>query len=302
MRGVLLYILIILATAPALAEPRSPALVVLEGAITRQKDPAALADALGKLDAMVATNPKDPDAHYARGWILSRTGKPEQAVTAYDRAFELDARLADAPYNAGVVLGRMGKTKEAAARFDRALAADPRHVDAAYNAGQSHYDLEDFAKAAARWETAGKLAPDDFQIAKKLVQAYVALGQPAKIKPARARVFALWKASKAPEVRQLTSYVYDQFAVGKYRIYVYESFDPSGDLAYVYQAKVTEQDKVLGSVNLETSAAIRERGVPYVIGIDRGGKHTTLGEHAFKAMPDYATFKTLVKQLVAARF
>lgn len=93
----------------------------------------------------------------------------------------------------------MGNVKEAAARFDRALQVNKKHVDAAYNAGQSYYDLDDYANAAARWETAVKLAPEDFQVAKKLVQAYVALAKPAKVKAARARVFAARAALEALE-------------------------------------------------------------------------------------------------------
>lgn len=278
--------------------PKKPAIEILERAIANQKSKASLASALAELDALIAKDPKNADAHYARGWVLSRTSKNEDAVAAYDRAFELDPTLADAPYNAGVVLGRMGNSKEAVIRFERTLKVDKKHVDAAYNAGQSYYDLDDYTKAAARWETATKLSPDDFQIAKKLVQAYVALNQPAKVKAARARVFAMWKAGKSTD----KNYVYDQFNAAKYRVFVYETFDTAGDLAYVYQAKVTLGGKSLGSINLETSAVIREQGTPYIVGIDKDGEHSTLAQHAFKKLPEYSAFKTLVQKLVGEKF
>lgn len=300
MRALLLVLgLAAVAAGPARADaPKSEALVVLDRAIAGQKDAKALAAALGQLDALLAKNAKDPDAHYARGWVLSRLARHEDAIAAYDQAFALDKTLADAPYNAGVVLGRLGKAKEAAEHFERALAVAPSHVDAAYNAGQSYYDLGEFAKAAARWETAAKLEPEDFQTAKKLVQAYVALGKPAKAKAARARVFGLWKAQQQPE----RSYVYDQFHVGRFHVYVYEAFEPTGDLDYVYQAKVTLDDKALGSVNLETSAALRASGVPYILGIDKPGQHSTLAQHTWRTLPDYASWKKLAKQLIAERF
>jgi tetratricopeptide (TPR) repeat protein len=296
-------------TRPAVADPkpepapntaRSEALAILERAIANEKSQASLTSALADLDALLVKNANDPDAHYARGWVLSRTGKNEDAVAAYDRAFELDAKLSDAPYNAGVVLGRMGNSTEAAVRFERALKVNPKHVDAAYNAGQSYYDVKDYAKAAARWETAAKLAPDDFQIAKKLVQTYVALDKPAQAKRARDKVFAMWKSGKDPD--KLKSYVYDQFFVGKYHVYVYEAFDTSGDLAYVWQAKVTVKDKSLGSVNLETSAVIRASGTPYILGVDKDSEHATLPEHAWKKQPDYKTFKQLATKIIEARF
>jgi len=286
---------------PAAAEPKSEAIEILERASANEKSQAALANALVELDALIVKNAKDADAHYARGWVLSRTGKHEDAVVAYDRAFELDARLSDAPYNAGVVLGRLGNSKEAAIRFDRALKVAPKHVDAAYNAGQSYYDTNDFTKAVARWTIAAKLQPDDFQIAKKLVQAYVALGKASDVKQARQKVFALWKSGKDPEVKKEKSYVYDQFVAGKYQVYVYEAFDTSGDAAYVYQFKVTLGARSLGSVNLETSAASRKQGVPFVLGVDKDGEHATLDD-TWKKLPDYQLLKPLVTKVIETRF
>jgi tetratricopeptide (TPR) repeat protein len=297
MRRVLVALWVALAIAgPAFAETKTPALVVLDEAIANAKDPKALAKALADLDALVVKNPKDSDAHYSRGWVLSRLGRNEDAVAAYDRAFELDGKLVTAPYNAGVVLDRMGNASEAAARFDRALRVNPKHVDAAYNAGQSYYDLKDYAKAAARWETATKLAPDDFQVAKKLVQAYVALGKAPQIKRARDRVVAMWKSGKDPEIGKQRSYMYDQFPAGKYHVFVYETYEPSADAAYVWQAKVTLKEVPVGSVTLETTA----RG--FGLGVDKGGEHVTLAEHAWQRQPDYKTFKALATRMIETRF
>jgi tetratricopeptide (TPR) repeat protein len=265
----------------------------------KPEDPKALAKALVDIDALIATSPNDPDAHYVRGWVLSRSGKAEVAVTAYDRAFELDPKFSAALYNAGVVLVNLGRAKEALDYFDRALKIDPKNLDAAYNAGQLHYDQKSFAKAAASWEVAAKLQPEDFQTAKKLVQAYVALGNAAKIKKARDRVFALRKATKDPQLAKLTSYVYDQFDVGKYHIYVYEAFDLSGDLAYAYEFRVTLADSPIGSVNLETSAIIREQGVQFILGMNKGDVHTTMGEYQWKKRPEYKGLRALATKIIA---
>jgi tetratricopeptide (TPR) repeat protein len=282
---------------------KSEALVILDRAFSAEKDPKALEKALAELDALIAKNANDKVAHYARGWVLSRTGKNNnEAIAAYDRAYELDARFADAAYNAGVVFGRTNNTKDAIVRFERALKANPKHADAAYNAGQSYYDLGEFALAAARWETAAKLQPDDFQIAKKLVQAYVGLDKPDKVRKARDRVLAMWKSGKDPSVGKLKSYVYDQFIAGKYHVYVYETFDPSGDLAYVWQAKVVLKDKVVGSVNLETSAVLREKGMPYIVGVDKEGEHSTIAEHAWKRQPGYKVWKAIALETIDAKF
>ncbi len=303
MRPVLVLAAMLLFSTPVSADDKdSEGIAILRVAMEHEKDPAALGESLTKLDDLVKKQPKQADAHYARGWVISRIGKPEDAVAAYDKAFALDKRLADAAYNAGVVLARAGKQKDAVVRFDRALGADPKHVDAAYNAGQGYYDLKQFAKAAERWTTAQKITPDDFNTAKKLLQAYMALGKTAQAAKARDKVFALKKAATDPGLVKMKSFVFDQFDVGKFHIFVYEAFDTSGDLAYVYQFQVTEQDKPIGSVNLETSAVIREQGVPFLLGMDKGDKHTTFGDKAWKTLPAYKDIKAIAIAKIKASF
>ena len=287
-------LLVLAMTTTASAE--SEALPILKNAIAHEKDTKVLQDSLTAVDAVIAKNAKDPDAHYARGWLLSRLGKPDDAVTAYDHALQLDPKLADAAYNAGVVLGSLHKEKDAIAHFDKALAIDPKHVDAAYNAGQGYYNTKDFHHAAERWATAAKLAPDDFQIAKKVVQAEHAVGNDGA--SARDRVFALWKAGKAGGAKD---FVFDQCDVGAHHIYASESFDTGGDLAYVDRFDVTDSDKKLGSVNLETSAVIREQGIPYLLGMDKGGTHSQLGK-SWKKLPSYKELKPLVVDAIKAKW
>jgi tetratricopeptide (TPR) repeat protein len=288
--------LLLVLAMTTMAHAESDAIPILKNAIAHDKDPKILADALTAVDGVIAKNGKDADAHYARGWLLSRLGKPDDAVVAYDKALQLDPKLADAAYNAGVVLGSLHREKDAIAHFDRALAIDPKHVDAAYNAGQGYYNLKDFHHAAERWATAAKLAPDDFQIAKKLVQVEHAVGNDGTA--AREHVFALRKAGKAGSAKD---YVFDQFDVGAHHIYASETFDPGGDLAYVYRFDVTDNDKKLGSVNLETSAVIREQGIPYLLGMDKGGTHSQLGK-SWKKLPSYKELKPLVVEAIKAKW
>ena len=299
----LVPVLLVLALGvhPRAAAADGKAQAILERAIANEKQLGELDKALSELDTLLARSPRDADAHYARGWVLSHQGKDEPAIAAYDRAFAIDKTLADAAYNAGVVLARLGRSKDAADHFDRALVANPKLVDAAYNAGQSYYEQKKFAKAAERWRAAATLAPDDFQIAKKLVQVYVALGDDAKAAKARDTVYMLWRSAKDPAISKLRSYVYDQFEVDRFRVYAYEAFDVSGDLAYVYQFTVTDKDKVVGSVNLETSAASREQGVPYLLGMDKAGSHTSLGV-TWNRLPDYRTLKAEATKAIKARF
>ena len=168
----------------------------------------------------------------------------------------------------------------------------------ALNAGQIHYNHKDFKRALERWLAAQKLAPDDFQIAKKLVQAHNGAGNDAEAAKARDLVFALWKAGKAGKPRD---FVFDQFDVGKYHVYAFETFDTSGDVAYVYRFDVTISDKPIGNVNLKTSEVIREAGKPYLLGMDKGGTHSQLGK-IWTKLPTYKEVKPLVIDAIKAKF
>jgi tetratricopeptide (TPR) repeat protein len=294
-------ILLTLAVVTAMttnARADSEATAILKNAIAHEKDKQVLTESLAAIEKVIAKNGKDAEAHYTRGWVLSRLLRRDDAVAEYDRALAIDPKFASAAYNAGVVLSDLNRDKEALVRFDKALAIDPKHVDAAYNAGQAYYNQKDFKHAAERWATAQKLEPDDFQIAKKLVQAHNALGDEAAAAKARDAVFALWKAGKAGQIKD---YVFDQFDVGGHHIYAFETFDTSGDLAYVYRFAVTDHDRPIGSVNLETSAVIREHGVSYLLGVDKGGVHGQLGK-MFEKLPSYRELKPLVIEAIKAKF
>ncbi|MEZ4364012.1 MAG: hypothetical protein R3B48_27815 [Kofleriaceae bacterium] len=54
-------------------------------------------------------------------------------------------------------------------------------------------------------------------------------------------MFALKKAATAPALIKMKSFVFDQFIVGKRHIFVYEAFDTSGDLAYVYEFETSSR-------------------------------------------------------------
>jgi tetratricopeptide (TPR) repeat protein len=296
MRSLVAVAVVLAVTFPARADDESRA--VLEKAINGASDRKVLDDALAALDRMVAEKPKDAERHYARGWVLSRLERPADAIAEYDKALALEPRLTEAAYNAGVVLARQKREKDALAYFEKALAINPKLVDAAYNAGQSYYNLKNFARAAERWTTAQAGAPDDVAIAYKLVQAYNALHKDAEAAKARERVFALYKAGKVDNAKD---YIFDQFEVGSHRVFAFESFDTSGDFANVYTFDVVDNDNIVGSVRLETSAVIREHGHPYLLALHKQGGHSQFGT-PFKTLPSYKDLKPLVIEVIKQKF
>jgi len=300
----LLPYLLTLLLVPAIAwagvpSPEPPAAQILRRVMAKP-EPTELAKALGEIDQIIAKGPKLPVNHYVRGWVLSHQNKAADAVAEYDRAIVLDPAFSDAMYNAGLLLARMGKPEEALARWSDANKADPAFIDAYYNAGQLRYNRKEFAMALEQWSKAGAHSPQDFDIAKKILQCYNALGDRSAAVKARERVFALWRTDE--KVHKLTEYVFDQFDVGKAHIYANETFDPKGELFYVYTFRVTGPDnKVIGTVQLESSAVIQEMGTPYILGVSRGKEHRTT-KQGFKTLPDYSALKPLVVELITSEF
>lgn len=286
-------------TGVATGGEESRAAQILNEAVAKAGDRTFLTQSLAQIDSEVAINPRLGGNHYVRGWILSRLDRPDEAVAAYDKAFELNPTLADAPYNAGVILAERGQEDEALKRWNAAAIADPKHIDAYYNAAQLHYNRKEFAKALERWTKAQQLAPTDFNIAKKILQANNALGNRDAASKARKTVFEIWRTSPDDKVRKLTEYVFDQFDLDKIHVYAYETFEPKGDLYYVYTFRAAGPDgKVAGTVQLESSAVIREKGTPYIIGYSIGKEHRTTGI-TFKELPAYDELKPHIIRLIA---
>ena len=275
-----------------------PALQILREAMGHEQDRAVLESCLARIDGEIQARPGFGLNHYAAGWILSHLGKSEEAVAAYDKAIKADPKIADAAYNAGVILAGLGREAEAARHWEAAIAADPSHIDALYNLGQLRYNGKQFAEALESWSKAHALAPSDFDIAKKVLQATQALGRREAAQQARAAVFAIWKASEDPKVRALTEYVFDQFDVGKLHVYAYETFEPKGELYYVYTFRAAGPDgKVVGTAQLESSTAIRDMGTPYILGVTVGQDHHTLKD-TFKELPSYDVLRPLIIKVI----
>lgn len=281
---------------------------VLADAEAHANDPGYLGRLLSEFEARLAAT-KAPSApeRYAHAWLLASVGKASDAVAEYDRAFAADPTLTDAGYNAGVALGGLGREAEAIKRFEAVLKVDPKFVDAAYNAGQSYYNLKNFKRALALWSGMRAVAPDDFDLVKKVLQAQNALGDPAAVET-RAALIALRKASREERVRGLKEFCFDQFDVGKAHVLAYETFDveepgtASPDLYYVYTYKVVDRSGTTrGSVNLESSTIIREHGTPYILGASLPKGHKTFTT-TFSKRPKLAELKAAVTKLVRSEF
>lgn len=291
------------ATPRALAEPPAPpAVQILQRAEADPQNTTLLEQLLGEVDKEVAANPKLAVNHYVHGWLLSHLGRGAEAVTAYDRAAELEPGFADALYNCGVVLSDLGRSDEALAHWNAAAEADPKHIDAYYNAAQTYYNRHQYKDALERWQKALALDPGDFDVQKKVLQAFNGLHERAGATKAREALLALWRDSDDPRVKAMTEFCFDQREVGKVHVYAYETLDPKGDLFYPYTFKLAGPDnRIFGSVRLESSAVIREAGTPYILGFSSGATHATT-RTAYKTLPSYGALWPDVEKIIRKEF
>ena len=94
------------------------------------------------------------------GLIAQREGRYDDALGAYRRAIELNARPAAAWTNLASVLQQLGRVEEARRALDAALEADPRFAIAHMNLGNLEAGAGDFRAARQEYERAIDLDPN----------------------------------------------------------------------------------------------------------------------------------------------
>jgi len=256
----------VMATASTAAADDHPHVAIVQRVEASPGDRAVAEQALRELDALLEASATDALAHFGRGRVLEALGRKGDAISAYDTAFALDRPLARAAFHAGVLLRERGRPDEAIRHFETAVAADPSFVEAARNLGAILYQRKQYVKALAAYQQARTHRPDDFHIAHAIVRTLHALdrteeaakarvaaiaaraasrdpaiGRTREATKARAEVHAVWKASKAPDVRQLTRYLFDMFLVGRWKVLAFDHLVPPPD-GTVYTAEVSASE------------------------------------------------------------
>ncbi len=88
------------------------------------------ADAANLLRRALGLSPNDPLIHTNLGSVLNALDDPMGATVAFQRACELDPKLAAPWYNLGNALARQLRVEEALNAFEEALRRDPDHATA----------------------------------------------------------------------------------------------------------------------------------------------------------------------------
>jgi tetratricopeptide (TPR) repeat protein len=280
--------------APSAAAAQQPDYGALNDAISKHidaKDTAGLKADLAQADDLVAKYPSAASAHWVRARALSGLGRKEEAIVEYTRTAATSSFASDAHYNVGVILEDLGRRTEAMAEYRAAIAADPKNTDAAYNLAQNAYLDGDFAEALDKWLIVKREMPDDFQVSRKLVQVYWALGREADALRARDEVLRIRTQAKDPAIAKVADWVFDQIVLPKGRVFVREPF---ADADFLYRFEVTnEKDDPLGDLVL-----IRD-GDHWTL---RAKANANVPEKVFTARPAWRDLKPIVRDMAVLAF
>lgn len=170
---------------PDAIAPDRKALVQLAGRAGFAMGGRRLADAGRLLDELVATYPKTPNVHYARG-VLRTTEAPERATE--DFLAELAVSPDHIPARLQLVFEfvKRGEAEKARPYAEDALRLAPTHFAVHLAMGQVWFETGDLAKAIAAFERGAKLAPGSPQAHFLLARAYGRAGRTADAERARA--------------------------------------------------------------------------------------------------------------------
>ena len=117
-------------------------------------------EALTCFERALEINPRLAMAWSNKGNALVRLGRPAEALTCYERALEINPRYARAWYNKGTaLLGHLGRHAEALTCIERALEINPRYPEAWSNKGVTLKELGRPAEALTCYERALEINP-----------------------------------------------------------------------------------------------------------------------------------------------
>jgi tetratricopeptide (TPR) repeat protein len=161
---------------PTAPEPMSRLFVMYQ----RSRDPEALARLERLLVASLAKKKDSPMHHDWLGQVYMRTGRTDQAETAFQTAINLSPTTPEYHISMGSLRAEQKRYDDARAAYQEALKLKPDHPLALFNLGvveamQQHYDA-----AIADFEKAAKTGPPSVALLNAMAQAYEEKGDKAR--------------------------------------------------------------------------------------------------------------------------
>src|SRR6266850_3996724 len=146
------------------AEPKN------EVAVSQLRQAAALlqegrpSEAEPILHKVISAMPQNSDAHNLLGIIFDQREQFKEAEREFRAALRLNRDAISPLANLGVLLGRTGRTDEAVSAFESVLQRAPGHPQATLNLGIQYAVRGDYARALPLLERADQLIPNSYEV------------------------------------------------------------------------------------------------------------------------------------------
>jgi tetratricopeptide (TPR) repeat protein len=137
------------------------------------------------------TNPQDAQIHSARALALAQSGKPAEAMAAYNQAIDLDPHNAQTFTSRGLLYQSEKQYEFAIADFTSANGLTPQQADPLLGRAQCYLALGKNQEAAADLDEASSVAPGNAQVWMTRGATYEKLGDRTKAADSYSRAVAL---------------------------------------------------------------------------------------------------------------
>nr|WP_281275715.1 tetratricopeptide repeat protein [Leptospira semungkisensis] len=234
--------------------------------------------------------------HYGVSLYLS--GDFKNAKKQFLKCIELDKTSPNAyPFLGNIYLQEKERTK-AIESFDKALEINPDNMMALVNLSNIYFIDRDFKKSEKYLEASYKQDPNNFTLVNMLLENKFQLNKTKEADALKTVLIKLKASSTDERIKSAEYFRFDSFSYKEVNVVAQEAFQKTGDLYYYYIFLVYDkEDKLLKSINLESSAVIRELGMKYILGkdtLENGIRKHYSSRLGFKDLPDYQDLKKIV--------
>jgi tetratricopeptide (TPR) repeat protein len=251
-------------------------------------------------ETAIRLNPQDPKYWFEFGKLAARTRKVDEAIASFRKVIDLDPKSAPAWFSIGTLASVKGEHARAVNMWQKALEIDSTYAIAHYNLGVHNQLRGDPEIALKHFLAVFELNPGDAEGIKKVIQAYYRLEDFEKAGAYRLRLLNLIATSKDPAIRNMKEFCFDQFDSPGGVFFAYESLKKDQEFGYRFTFKLVRDERVIKTINLESSGVLREQGVQFVLGQNEGVTHKTFDVY-FKSLPPHPELKKLVLEADAGR-
>ncbi len=190
--------------------------------------------ALDNMQTAITLSPDDAAYHVAVGDIYYAQEKFDQALENYNKAVSMAAPAEKGYYMIGASYSSMDKTQEALDAFYAAkskIVKDKElYVTVLYNIGSLEYNNGNYSKAQEMYKELTEYFPDDYYSYEKLVQCSNALGDYAKAKAYKERMYDAHSRGLLATTSLSDMFCIDNFTVDTKTVSAYERYEePTGN-------------------------------------------------------------------------